>query len=98
MEATLVILLALVVALLAAQLSTAAARRDGAAVRLAEIERRLQLVMDHLGVVDDGPALPGVREHLARGEKIKAIKAYPAATGADLKTTKETVEAMAGHR
>ena len=54
--------------------------------------------MDHLGVVDEGPALPGVREHLARGEKIKAIKAYRAATGADLKTAKEAVEAMAGHR
>ncbi|SCF37313.1 Ribosomal protein L7/L12 C-terminal domain-containing protein [Micromonospora purpureochromogenes] len=97
MEATLVVLLLLVVALLGAQLSVPA-RRDGTAARLTEIERRLQLVMDHLGVVDDGPALPGVREHLARGEKIKAIKAYRAATGADLKTAKEAVEAMAGHR
>ncbi|MGK5445374.1 hypothetical protein ACSNN7_26605 [Micromonospora sp. URMC 105] len=96
MEAPLIVLLLLVVVLLGAQLSLPA-RRDGTAARLAEIERRLQLVMDHLGVVDEGPALPGVREHLARGEKIKAIKAYRAATGADLKTAKEAVEAMAGH-
>ncbi|MFI9530100.1 hypothetical protein [Micromonospora rosaria] len=66
--------------------------------RLAEIERRLQLVMDHLGVVDDRPEPPGVREHLIRGDKIKAIRAYREATGADLRTAKEAVEAMQGTR
>ncbi|MGC5017644.1 hypothetical protein [Micromonospora sp. DT47] len=97
MEFAFAVLALVLLALLAAQLA-GPGRRDRSELRLAEIERRLQLVMDHLGVVDEGPELPGVREHLARGEKIKAIKAYRAATGADLKTAKEAVEAMAGQR
>ncbi|WP_091295738.1 hypothetical protein [Micromonospora halophytica] len=97
MEYALAVLLVLALTLLAAQ-STGPGRRDATALRLAEIERRLDLVMRHLGVVDEGPALPGVREHLLRGEKIKAIRAYRAATGADLRTAKEAVEAMAGGR
>ncbi|MEV4478527.1 hypothetical protein [Micromonospora coxensis] len=93
MEFTLALLLVLSLTLLLAQ-SARTGRRDATALRLAEIERRLDLVMRHLGVVDRGPALPGVREHLARGEKIQAIKAYREATGADLRTAKEAVEAM----
>ncbi|MFJ6197043.1 DUF6793 family protein [Micromonospora sp. NPDC092111] len=73
-------------------------RQDRSTLRLVEIERRLQLMMDQLGIVDQGPALPGVREHLARGDKIKAIKAYRQATGVDLRTAKEAVEAMAAGR
>ncbi|MFB9234194.1 hypothetical protein ACFFWC_01370 [Plantactinospora siamensis] len=69
-------------------------RRDGTAWRLGEIERRLDLVMNHLGIEDPGAELPGVREHLARGDKIQAIKAYREATGADLRTAKDAVEAM----
>ncbi|MEV4842339.1 hypothetical protein AB0K20_03830 [Micromonospora matsumotoense] len=73
-------------------------RRDGVSLQLAEIERRQRLIMDHLGIVDRGPALPGVRDHLARGDKIKAIKAYREATGVDLRTAKEAVEAIAEGR
>ncbi|MFF5175870.1 hypothetical protein ACFY3U_25050 [Micromonospora sp. NPDC000089] len=73
-------------------------RRDDPAWRLGEIERRLTLVMDQLGVVDEGPTLPGVREQLASGNKIKAIKAYREATGADLRTAKDAVEAMIAGR
>ncbi|WP_433231926.1 hypothetical protein ACQP2H_08295 [Micromonospora sp. CA-248260] len=87
---------ALVLALLL-QLPRRDARGDGS-FRLVEIERRQRLIMEHLGIVDRGPALPGVREHLARGEKIKAIKAYREATGTDLRTAKEAVEAIAAGR
>ncbi|MFI9642342.1 hypothetical protein ACIG87_20130 [Micromonospora sp. NPDC051925] len=73
-------------------------RPDGVSLKLAEIERRQRLIMDHLGIVDRGPALPGVRDHLARGDKIKAIKAYREATGVDLRTAKEAVEAIAEGR
>ncbi|OWV04447.1 hypothetical protein B5D80_20265 [Micromonospora wenchangensis] len=73
-------------------------RRDDVSFRLVEIERRQRLIMEHLGVVDRGPALPGVREHLARGDKIRAIKAYREATGTDLRTAKEAVEAIATGR
>ncbi|WP_433348577.1 hypothetical protein [Micromonospora sp. CA-111912] len=95
MEIALTMLIIAVVLLFAAQF--AGTRQDQSTPRrLAEIERRLQLVMDHLGVVDERPGPPGVREHLARGEKLKAIKAYREATGVDLRTAKEAVEAMMG--
>ncbi|WP_405112133.1 hypothetical protein OG559_03025 [Micromonospora sp. NBC_01405] len=95
MEIALTVLIIAVVLLFAAQF--AGTRQDRSTPRrLAEIERRLQLVMDHLGVVDERPAPPGVREHLARGEKLQAIKAYREATGVDLRTAKEAVEAMMG--
>ncbi|WP_262284470.1 hypothetical protein [Micromonospora sp. MA102] len=89
------ILLVAVLLLLAGQL--AAGRRPGPEeYRLAEIERRLDLVMRHLGVTDPGRQLPEVHAHLGRGEKIKAIAAYRRATGADLRTAKAAVEALAG--
>ncbi|WP_207922858.1 hypothetical protein [Micromonospora sp. KC606] len=97
MELVLTIALALLSIGLITQVAAASSRR-GDNLRLAEIERKLQLVMDRLGVVDDRPAPPGVREHLTRGEKIKAIKAYREATGADLRTAKEAVEALMERR
>ncbi|MET8908596.1 hypothetical protein [Micromonospora sp. NPDC004551] len=91
------ILLIAVLLLLLAQL--AGSRRPGSEeYRLAEIERRLDLVMTHLGVTDPGRQLPEVHAHLARGEKVKAIAAYRRATGADLRTAKATVETLAGRR
>ncbi|WP_433391854.1 hypothetical protein [Micromonospora sp. KLBMP9576] len=92
MEIALTVLLVAAVALLSAQLP-GRGEQARTAYRLAEIERRVQLVMDHLGVVDAAPVPPGVREHLARGDKIKAIAAYRKATGADLRSAKEAVEA-----
>ncbi|WP_165949878.1 hypothetical protein [Micromonospora sp. KC207] len=95
MDIALTVLMAGVVLLLAARLTSP--RQDRAtAARLAEIERRLQLVMNHLGVVDVRPDPPGVRDYLARGQKIQAIKAYREATGVDLRAAKEAVEAMMG--
>ena len=97
MEIALICLLVTVVALLVAQLP-GRAEQTRTAYRLAEIERRLRLVMDHLDVVDTSPLPLEVREHLLRGNKIKAIAAYRNATGADLRSAKETVEAHAEHR
>ncbi|MCI4064976.1 hypothetical protein MRQ36_21355 [Micromonospora sp. R77] len=91
------LLLLAVLLLLLAQLADGR-RRPPADFRLVEVERRLRLVMDHLGVVDPGPELPEVWEHLGRGDKIKAIAAYRRATGADLRTAKAAVEALAGRR
>ncbi|MEH1100065.1 hypothetical protein [Micromonospora sp. CPCC 205561] len=97
MEMVLSALMVVVVVLLAVQLPTAA-QQARTTYRLAEIERRIQLVMDHLGVVDSAPVPPEVRDHLARGDKIKAIAAYRRATGADLRSAKAAVEAFAGRR
>lgn len=97
MEITLAGLMVAVVALLAAQLP-ARTEQARTAYRLAEIERRLRLVMDHLGVVDPSPVPPEVQQHLARGDRIKAIAAYREATGADLLSAKQAVEAYEGRR
>jgi Ribosomal protein L7/L12 C-terminal domain len=66
--------------------------------RLAAIERKLQLVMDHLRIAEPQPAMPDVVNHLDAGNKIQAIKAYRDATGAGLKEAKDAVEEMARRR
>jgi ribosomal protein L7/L12 len=41
------------------------------------------------------PRLPdGVREALAKGDKIAAVKAYREATGADLRTAQQAIDAL----
>jgi ribosomal protein L7/L12 len=63
--------------------------------RLARIERQVQLIMDHLGVVE---SLPNVVAELDRGRRVQAIKAYREATGAGLGEAKAAVDAMARER
>ena len=65
--------------------------------RLAVIERKIDLVMEHLGV-DPEPAMPEVVRALEQGNKIAAVKAYRNATGADLKESKDAVDALAERR
>ncbi|WP_189042744.1 hypothetical protein [Micromonospora sonchi] len=92
MDVLLAVLLVLVIGLLFAQTPS---RRESArtAYRLAALERRLALVMQHLGVPDPDPLPVEVQEHLARGDKIQAIAAYRKATGVGLAEAKEAVEA-----
>jgi hypothetical protein len=66
--------------------------------RLIAIERRLQLVMDHLGVAERAPIMADVARWLDQGRKIQAIKAYREATGAGLAEAKKAVEEMARQR
>lgn len=66
------------------------------AAQLQALDRRLRLVMDHLGIVERPPALPAaVLHHLEAGRKLQAIKEYRAATGVSLKEAKDAVEAAA---
>ncbi len=90
----LVVLTLILVTVVGLLLTQAPSRRESArtAYRLAEVERRLALVMDHLGVVDTDPLPAEVREHLGQGDKIKAIAAYRKLTGADLLSAKTAVE------
>ncbi|MFI5485091.1 hypothetical protein [Micromonospora echinaurantiaca] len=97
METPLTVLLLGIVALLIALLARTP-QQSHTAYRLGQIERRLQLVMDHLGVQDPNPVPVEVREHLARGDKIKAIATYRKLTGADLRTAKAAVESFAAPR
>ncbi|WP_433607397.1 ribosomal protein L7/L12 [Dactylosporangium sp. CA-139114] len=75
-------------------------RRGGpdpsAARRLAAIERKLDLIMENLGIQEPVPdAHPMVLQELQQGRKIQAIKAYREATGVGLKEAKDDVEAIA---
>jgi ribosomal protein L7/L12 len=70
--------------------------RRAAELRARRIERKLDLVMEHLGIhVQEPDAPPGVMDELAVGRKIEAIKLYRQATGAGLKEAKDAVEALA---
>ena len=63
-------------------------------VRLAQLERKIDLILAHLGI--DAP--PGglsdrVRQLMADGRKIEAIKVYREQTGVGLKEAKDVVDA-----
>lgn len=66
--------------------------------RLAIIDRRLKLIMDHLGIVEPQPEMADVVAHLIQGQKIQAIKLYRERTGAGLKEAKDAVEELARQR
>ncbi|WIM99762.1 ribosomal protein L7/L12 [Actinoplanes oblitus] len=67
--------------------------------RLAAIERKLDLIMAHLGIHEPEPDVPGmVLQELLAGRKIQAIKEYREATGAGLKEAKDAVELLARQR
>lgn len=65
---------------------------------IARVERKLDLIMAHLGINDSAPpepdAMDEVRQHIRAGKKIQAIKAYGEITGVGLKEAKEAVERM----
>jgi ribosomal protein L7/L12 len=64
--------------------------------RLALVERKLDAVLDHLGVEVPEPHLQRVEALVGQGKTIQAIKAYREATGADLREAKEAVDRLAG--
>jgi ribosomal protein L7/L12 len=67
------------------------------AYRLAQLERRVEAIMRHLGIQDLGPdttASPRVVELARTGDKIGAIKLYREETGCDLATAKNVVEQL----
>lgn len=69
---------------------------------LARIERKLDLIMQHLEIRDYAPPEPDqfgdVRTYIRAGQKIQAIKVYREITGVGLKEAKDAVERMeAGH-
>ncbi|MGW1887057.1 ribosomal protein L7/L12 [Streptomyces sp. NPDC001970] len=62
--------------------------------RIGAIERKVDLVLEHLGIRDTGPELARVAGLVREGRKIEAIKVYRQLTGAGLKEAKEAVERM----
>ncbi len=80
------------------EMSSAARRQRETAARLRRVERKLDLVLDHLGLTVPEPALPEVVAQLERGQKIAAVKAYREATGEGLREAKEAVDRLAAQR
>jgi ribosomal protein L7/L12 len=72
---------------------------DREARRLAAVERKLDLIMTHLGVREPASDVPGdILQELLAGRKVHAIKAYREATGVGLKEAKDAVELLARQR
>ncbi|MGC9541979.1 ribosomal protein L7/L12 [Streptomyces sp. UG1] len=63
--------------------------------RVARIERKLDLIIDHLGLREDDPRMDEVVALLRDNRKIQAIKLYREITGAGLKEAKDAVEQLA---
>ncbi|WP_343948904.1 hypothetical protein [Spirilliplanes yamanashiensis] len=66
--------------------------------RQADIDRKLDLVLAHLGVAVPEERHDDVERLLAEGKFIHAVKAYRDRTGAGLRDAKEAVEAIARRR
>ncbi|MBO8194113.1 ribosomal protein L7/L12 [Streptomyces oryzae] len=62
--------------------------------QLARVERKLDLVLEHLGLQEHDPRLGEVIELLRSGKKLHAIKRYRELTGEGLKEAKEAVERL----
>ncbi len=73
-------------------------RRRTTAVQLAAIHRKLDLVMDHLGISAAAPERSEVIRHLDNGKPIDAVRAYRRLTGASLLEAEQAVDRMAGER
>jgi ribosomal protein L7/L12 len=62
--------------------------------RVARVEHKLDLVLDHLGLREDDPRLDEVIALARDGKKIQAIKVYREVTGVGLKEAKDAVERL----
>ena len=63
--------------------------------RLADIERKVDAIINHLGVVVRDPEQPEVYRLLQQGRRIQAIKLYRERSGSDLATAKNFVDDLA---
>ncbi len=62
------------------------------AQQLARIERKLDTLLTHLGIAPPDDGLGDIRDLIARGRKIEAIKAYRERTGSGLAEAKAAVD------
>ncbi|WP_432990679.1 hypothetical protein [Dactylosporangium sp. CA-233914] len=70
--------------------------RRSAATQLAALQRKLDLVMDRLGIA--APEEPEVAEHLENGRTVEAVRAYRKQTGASLIEARQAVDRIAAGR
>ncbi len=62
--------------------------------RLRSIERKLDLIMAHLGLEDAADDMEPYRDLARQGRKIEAIKLYREATGAGLAEAKAAIDQL----
>ena len=91
MDATFWLLVALFLVVLGTSW-TAAAGNNGR--RLARLERKVDLILSHLGLDPNQGVNLEIRELMKAGQKIQAIKLYRQQTGAGLKQAKDYVESL----
>ncbi|WP_433624237.1 ribosomal protein L7/L12 [Nocardia sp. CA-120079] len=67
--------------------------------RIDRLERKLDLIIKHLGLPSQDPATPydEIDELIRQGRKIHAIKLYRDLTGSGLREAKDAVEARERH-
>ena len=70
--------------------------RRSSVTQLAAVQRKLDLVMDHLGIAP--PEQAEVVHHLENGRTIEAVRAYRKHTGASLLEAKQAVDRIAAGR
>lgn len=70
--------------------------RRSSAARLAAMQRKLDLVMGHLGIA--APEESEVVRHLENGRPVDAVRAYREQTGASLVEAKQAVDRIAATR
>ncbi|MFH8347194.1 ribosomal protein L7/L12 [Streptomyces sp. NPDC018045] len=76
--------------------STMDARHKTLERRLRRMDRKLDLIMEHLGIEETGPeGMAEIDALLLKDKKILAIKRYRELTGAGLAEAKEAVERRA---
>ncbi|OMI41281.1 ribosomal protein L7/L12 [Streptomyces sparsogenes] len=91
MELTVVALLIMVIATMWSAIER---KVDKLNRRTAQLTRKVDLILEHLGIEEPQPDLAPVRALVVEGKKIHAVKAYREITGADLKEAKEAVDRM----
>ncbi len=70
--------------------------RHSSATQLAAVQRKLNLVIDHLGIA--APEESEVIHHLENGRTIEAVRAYRRQTGLSLLEAKQAVDRIAAGR
>ncbi|GAA2350733.1 hypothetical protein [Streptomyces cuspidosporus] len=91
MELTVVALLIMVIATMWSAIER---KVDKLNRRAAQLNRKVDLILEHLGIEEPQPDLARVRALIVEGKKIHAVKAYREIAGADLKEAKEAVDRM----
>ncbi|WP_433132797.1 hypothetical protein ACQPWW_14115 [Micromonospora sp. CA-240977] len=69
--------------------------RHRSTTHLAAVQRKLELIMDHLGIAE--PVEPEVVRHLENGRMIHAVRAYRKQTGTSLVEAKQAVDRIASN-